>query len=76
MNKRTCLCELINSGQADGSIPQVACPEHPRNKSVKASFVEVGDACFVRLFDWHSRHPFAVYFWGVLTGLLVWLKFR
>lgn len=29
-----CLCELINSGMVDGTDPQVACPRHPRNKSL------------------------------------------
>jgi hypothetical protein len=31
-----CLCELINSGMADGSRPQVVCPRHPNNRSIRS----------------------------------------
>jgi hypothetical protein len=71
-----CMCEFINTGMADGRVPTFRCPAHPGHKALPAPLLDRTDYQLLRIFQWHREHPIAVYFWGVLTGLLFWLKFR
>lgn len=33
------------------------------------------DKGILEVFEFHGRHPIALYFWGILTGVLLALKF-